>query len=480
MDEPLTASLTELADAIRAGDLSSESLVESSLARIEEHEDLNAFVTVTDEYARERARRADEAAASGTDLGPLHGVPVAIKDLRDRKEGVRNTMGLAPLSENIATEDSITVERLEAAGGVLLGTTNTPALGHTIKTENNLVGATPTPFDHERSAGGSSGGSAAALAAGLAPLATGSDIGGSLRVPASCCHVASLKPSFKQIPVNAPTDVFSDHTPFLVNGPLARSVDDLAVAYDVLAGPDDRDPFSLPAQEPIRNRIDRSAEDLSIAYSPDLGLQPVEEVVREAVGSAVDDLRAAGVSVDETDPELPPYEPLSNAYVTQVGVYFAAVATQIEEAHDIDFDTADVSPTVRATISLADGVDALTDRLENTTRTAAYQGIEDALEGHDALITPTLTVPPYGKHLADRYPTTVDGEDVMGVPTDAMLTWVFNLTGHPVAAIPAGRTPDGLPVGLQIVGSRFAEADVLAVAKVLETERPWADAYSFP
>ncbi|MXR50076.1 amidase [Halovenus sp. WSH3] len=480
MDDPIGASATALADAIRAGELSAETVLDAHLDRIADHEELNAFVTVIEDSAREQARRADEAAEAGESLGPLHGVPVAIKDLMQRKAGVRNTLGLAPLSDHVAETDSVTVERLEAAGAVILGTTNTPALGHTIKTDNRLQGSTPTPFDDGHSAGGSSGGSAAALAAGLTTIATGSDIGGSLRVPASCCHVASIKPTFGRVPSDSEgLDRFNDHSPFLVLGPLARSVEDVALAYDLLAGPDDRDPFSVPETPPVSDRIDRPAAQFSVAYSPDLDLQPVAPEVRETVGGAVDDLASAGATVDERDPDLPSYAELSEAYMAQVGLSFAAIATQIEERFGIDFETADVVDTVPSTIALGKSADALETQLQNVPRTAAYDAIEAVLDEYDVLVTPTLTVPPYSRDLADGYPTEIDGEEVMGVPTDQMLTWVFNMTGHPVAAVPAGRTDDGLPVGLQIVGRRYAEADVLAVATAIEEARPWAAEYPF-
>jgi len=477
MDDPIGASALEIAAAIRNGETTAEAVVEAHLDRIHDHEELNAFITLVEAAARERAREADEAVAAGADLGPLHGVPVAIKDLEQRKQGVRSTMGVAALSDHVAEDDSVTVERLEAAGAIVLGMTNTPALGHTIKTENRLAGATPTPFDHEHSAGGSSGGSGAALAAGLTPLATGSDIGGSLRVPASCCHVASVKPTLGRVPLNARTDRFGHHTPSMVVGPLARSVDDLALAYDVLAGIDHRDPFSVES-EPVRERIDRSADEFSIAYSPDLALQPVEQSVRETVGEAVDDLAAAGATVDEVDPELPDHSTLSNTYVTQVGVFFAAMAKQLEDACDIDFETADVEPTVTGTIALGEGTSALADRQENLPRTAAYQGIEAVLSEYDALVTPTLTVPNYSKSLADGFPTEIDGQQVGGFPTDAMLTWVFNVTGHPVVNVPAGLV-DGLPVGLQIVGQRYDEETLLGIARALEGIRPWVTDYDF-
>jgi len=480
MNDPIGATAAELAAAIRTGETTAEAVVDAHLDRIAEHEELNAFVTVIEESAREQARQADKAVDAGEDVGPLHGVPVAIKDLIQRKAGVRHTMGLAPLSEHVAETDSVTVERLEAAGAVVLGTTNTPALGHTIKTDNMLQEATPTPFDLTRSAGGSSGGSAATLAGGLTTLATGSDIGGSLRVPASCCHVAGIKPTFGRVPAESEgSHRFGSHTPFMVLGSLARTVEDVALGYDILAGPDDRDPFSVPSTPSVRDQIDRPAEEFSAAYSPTLGLQPVDPAVRELVGEAVDDLASAGVTVTERDPDLPDYAELSQAYIAQAGVFFAGMATQLEEQFGIDFDTADVVDTVPSTIALGTDANALGTQLKNVTRTAAYDAIEAVLEETDVLVTPTLTVPPYTKDLADGYPTEIDGQEVAGVPTDQMLTWVFNLTGHPVAAVPAGLTDDGLPVGLQIVGSRYAESEVLAVANCLEAARPWADEYPF-
>ena len=480
MDSPPDVSAARIANDVREGRRSAADLVDASLDRIEATAELNAFITALEADARERATAADDAAARGTDLGPLHGVPVAIKDLRSRKRGVPHTLGLKALADNVATTDSITVERLEAAGAVVVGTTNTPALGHMIKTENRLVGATPTPFDRERSAGGSSGGSAAALAAGVVRLATGSDVGGSLRVPAACCNVIGLKPTLGVVPERESVDGFSVHTPFLVSGPMATTAADTALLLEVLAGPDSRDPHSVPASDTdYVAATERPTGELSIAYGPDLSLQPVDPRVRETVGEAVADLAAAGVTVERPDVSLPPYDELSMAYVTQVGAFFRVFSEQIASAYGVDFDAADVEPTVRATIELADGVSTADERGRNVPRTAAYDGIQAALGDHDALITPTLTVPPYGKHLADGYPTEIDGESVRGVPTDAMLTWVFNMTGHPVASVPAGFTHEGLPIGLQVVGNRHGEDDVLAVAAALERARPWADRYPY-
>jgi len=478
MSDPPNAAAGELAADVRAGRHTARELVAASLDRIDATGELNSFITIIEESARERADSIDARVEAGADPGPLAGVPVGIKDLRTRKAGVPNTLGIRALADNVASEDSIGVERLEAAGAVVVGTTSTPAMAHTIKTENRLVGATSTPFDAERSAGGSSGGSAAAVAAGSVRLATGSAIGGSLRVPASCCHVIGLKPTLGVVPEYTSMDGFCAMTPTFVGGPIARCVEDTALLLDVLAGYDGRDPLSVPLGDPdYLAATGRPSGELSVAYSPDLDLQPVESAVRAVVGEALEDLASAGVGVESVDVDLPPYRRLSKAYVTQVGAFFGAFAEQIEAEHGIDFETAAIADTARATATLAEGVETVEERLSNVPRTDAYRAIEAALGDHDALVTPTLTVPPYGKHLADGYPTEIDGESVRGVPTDAMLTWVFNLTGHPAASVPAGFTEDGLPVGLQVVGHRYAETDVLAVAAALERHRPWADAY---
>ena len=478
MSDSLGDSVRDLASGVRAGRLSAIELLEASLDRIDATDELNAFITVLGDDARARAREIDRRVDDGDDPGPLAGVPVAIKDLRTRKAGVPNTLGVAALEDNLASEDSIGVERLEAAGAVVVGTTSTPALAHTIKTENRIVGATPTPFDETRSAGGSSGGSAAAVAAGSVRLATGSDIGGSLRVPASCCNVIGLKPTLGVVPEHSSMDGFSAQTPAFVGGPIARTAEDTALLLEVLSGYDGRDPLSVPLADPeYVGATERPTETLSVAYSPNLGLQPVDPAVRTVVADAVEDLSAAGAAVDRVDVDLPTYEELSAGYVTQVGAFFGTFAEQLEAEHGIDFEAIDVEETLRSTITLSAGVDVLDERGRNVPRTAAYRGIEAALSSRDVLVTPTLTVRPYGKHLDDGYPTEIDGESVLGVPTDAMLTWVFNLTGHPAASVPAGFTEGGLPVGLQVVGRRYAETDVLAAAAALERERPWADAY---
>jgi amidase len=472
-------SAVEVAADVRSGTVSPVELVDAVLARIAERNDrTNAYVTVIEASAREAAREAEAAVERGEDLGPLGGVPVALKDLYAHKAGVRTTFGATPFADHVADEDAIITERLEAAGAIVLGKTNTPEFGHKPRTDNELVGATGTPFAPDRIAGGSSGGSAAALADGLATLATGSDVGGSLRVPASCCHVVSVKPTFGLVPGGSRPDAFSSHTPTGVVGPMARTVEDLALMLEVVAGPDDRDPFSVPLPgDDYRAATDRPAEELSVSYSPDLDWFTVEAPVERAVADAVDALADAGAEVDAVSVGGPSKGDLNHAFSLQATAKFATLARTIQSEHGVDLtaDDCEVSSSLKATVAMGRGHDAVEHNAQNTVRTAAYDAVEAAIGDNDALVCPTLAVPPFPLEAHD--PTEIAGEPANGTLTDWSLPWVFNVTGHPVVSVPAGLTDDGLPVGLQVVGKRYTEADLLAVAAAFERANPWAGTY---
>ena len=322
---------------------------------------------------------------------------------------------MKPLAGNVAEEDSVGVERIEAAGGIVVGTTNTPEMGHTPWTYNELAGPTGTPFDPSYNAGGSSGGSAPALAEGLCPLATGSDVGGSLRVPASCCGVASVDPTFGLLPRESRPNAFGSHTPFAVVGPMARTVDDLGLLLDVLAGRDDRDPFSVPVEEAYTGVEAADPGSLTLGCSADLDLFAVDPDVERVVREAVE------------------------------------------------------------TLELGRGHDALDYLATDETRTELYDAVESALTGVDALVCPTLATPPLIHD--EPFPTEIAGESTRGLPMDWMLAWPFNVTGHPVVCVPAGLTDEGLPVGLQVVGPRFSESRLLAVGKAFEAGNPREGAY---
>jgi len=475
-------SATDLAAAVREGGRSPIDLVESCLDRIAaRNDDLNAYVTVLEDEARERAREAEQAVEEGADLGPLHGVPIAVKDLHQTKAGVPHTMGAKPLADNVADETSLIVRRLEAAGAIVVGMTNTPELGHTMRTDNELVGPTATPFDPdgERNAGGSSGGSAAALAAGLCALATGSDVGGSLRNPAACCHVVSVKPSFGLVPKDGRPDAFSSATPVGVVGPMARTVEDAALMLSVMAGIDDSDPFSVRTpDEDYVAATDRDPETVDVAFAPTLSAFPVAESVRSVCRGAVDALADAGANVSDVTVAGPDKGDLKFAYGTTAAPLFAheAEILQAEYGVDVTGEHADqLSDSLVSTVRMGEGHDVVEYLSANTVRTELYDAVEAILDDHNAFVVPTLTTPPLTHD--EPFPTKIDGERAGGLPMDWGLTWPFNLTGHPVMSVPAGLTDDGLPVGLQVVGSRYREADLLGVASAFEQANPWHEDY---
>jgi amidase len=472
-------SAADIARQVRAGDRSAVDIVEPFLDRITERGDAtNAFVTVLAGRARERAADIDEQVERGEDPGPLAGVPLAVKDLTESIEGVRHTYGLAPLADNVAERTTVTVRRLEDAGAVVVGTTNTPELGHTPLTYNELQGPTATPFDLERNAGGSSGGSAAALADGLTVLATGSDVGGSLRNPASCCGVVSVKPSFGLVPKETRPDAFYSHSPFGVLGPMARSVADVGLMLEVLAGQDDVDPFSVPNSSDYAAAAAGGvpASEFEVGYSADLDRFAVEESVRDACREAADALADAGADVEDATVGGPPKGDMTFDYGKQATVYFATIADRLEDEHpDLDIEgehAGEVSPTLLNTLGMGRGHGADDFMDANVGRTAFYDAVEDALDGRDALAVPVLATPPLP--LESDFPNEIDGENVAGLPMDWMLSWPFNMSGHPVVTVPAGLTDDGLPVGLQLVGHRYDEERLLSLAAAYEDANPWS------
>lgn len=474
-------SATAVADRIARGDLSPVDLVDAYLDRIEDRtNDVNAYVTVLDDHARDAARNAERAVESGTDLGPLHGVPVALKDLSAAKAGVRHTFGSKVFENNVAEETSVLVKRLEDAGAIVLGKTNLPEFGHKPKTENSLVGTTSTPFDPERNAGGSSGGSAAAVGDGQVALAQGGDAGGSVRIPSSLCGTYGLKPSFGRVPNPSRPDAFGSHTPMSDRGIHARTVEDAALMLDVMAGPDPRDPFSLPDDgSDFRAAVERDVSDLSVGYSPDFDLFPVEPDVEETVRDAADTLEAAGVTVETVDLAIDYSlgELVKEVREPVMQVKTAALVENVRDTHDVDIlgESRGAFPTEFVERAEA-GFDysAAEFKRSDNARTEVYDAIQDVFEKFDILATPTVATLPFENDVLG--PTEVND-----IPVDPLsewfLTWPLNLTGHPAASIPAGFV-DGLPVGMQLVGQRFRDDDVLAVSAASERVNPWQDAYA--
>ncbi len=464
-------SAHEIADAVRARDLESDELLNLYLERIDERGDVtNSFVTVTREDAREDARNVRSRLDDEEQL-PLAGVPVAIKDLADTREGVRNTLGLKAFEENVASESSVIVQRLLDAGAVVVGTTNTPELGHRVRTINDVVGATSTPWDPEGevNSGGSSGGSAAALADGLCALATGSDVGGSLRNPASCCGVFSLKPSHAVVPRGNHVNGYRGHTPFGVHGPMARSVEDLRLLFDVLRGRDTVDPFSLPRKTTNSSKTyDSDISEHSFAYSPDLDLFSVASEVRETMEAMVSELEDAGADVERVSLEPPEFGGLTYSYSVMVTTFFATAVSELEMEHGFDLLDLHGDSLPQSLVTLVRqgrSNDVMSYTEADFVRTEMYREIEEVVTGYDALLTPTLATPPLTHD--EPMPTEIDGESTNGLPTSWMLSWIFNMTGHPVVNAPAG-TVDGLPVGVQIVGEIYTDHRLLKVASAYE------------
>jgi amidase len=461
----------DLAERIRTGHVTPTDAVGTYLDRIDDHDDaVNAYVTVTAESAREAARETEAALAGGQDVGPLAGVPVALKDLRDLKEGVPHSFGsklVADLGYR-AERTSAVVERLEAAGAVVLGKTNVPEFGHKGVTQNEHAGATATPFDVDYNAGGSSGGSAAAVAAGMAAVATGSDSGGSIRIPAAACGVFGHKPSFGLVPVDARPNAFGLKTHHSVQGPLARSVADAALVLDVTAGQYPRDPSSVPVDVDFQGALERPVDDLRVGYSPDLDVFPVDDEVGSVVADAVEALSAAGATVEpaSVDHGLSMDE-LADAIETTFSTSLVGTAETLRESFGVDLrDHPDaVSDTLLALLEIGDEKSVPDLAATGVLRTELFDAVQDTFAEYDLLVTPTVGTTGMERH-TDR-----------GLDWDLALTWPFNWTGHPAASVPAGTTEEGLPVGMQVVGRRYDDETVLAASAAVERERPWDHLY---
>lgn len=475
----------ELAALIRRRALSPVEVVDAFLTRIDAvGARTNAYVTVTADAAHADAVRAQAAVMAGRPLGPLHGVPVAIKDMV-ATAGVRTTLGSRAFADWVPAADGREARVLREAGAIVLGKTNTPEFAARGTTDNLLFGPTSTPFAPGFNAGGSSGGAAAAVADGLAALAQGSDGGGSIRIPAACCGVYGIKATYGRVPAGSRPNAWFTHTPNLQSGPIARSVQDAALMLGVLATPDTRDPLALPNTDldPLAACAgDVSLQGLHVGFSPDLGDFPVEPEVARIVAAAVAGLADAGATVEPVDVDLGhPHEDLAQLWRRQVGVLYAIDAALFARAGiDIAGERrALMTDELLELIEIGRRMTAVEHRLDDTIRTDVLDAVEDVFETVDLLVCPTLgALPPRNAQDGD----TLGPREIAGRPVDPgvgwCLTYPFNFSGHPAASVPAGLGEGGLPVGLQIVGRRFADATVLAASAAFERVRPWQAAYA--
>jgi amidase/aspartyl-tRNA(Asn)/glutamyl-tRNA(Gln) amidotransferase subunit A len=482
-DELAYLSATELALRIRRRDLSPVEVVDAFIARIEaRNPSLNALVYLGFEDARARAREAEQALYSGAELGPLHGVPSALKDLFDFKPGWKSTFGgVRALKDFVPDFYCAFAERIERAGAILVGKTNSPVMGFRGTCDNYLFGPSRNPFDPARNSGGSSGGSAAAVADGLLPLAEGTDGGGSIRIPASWCGVYGYKASFGRVPLLAGPNAFGGTAPFLFEGPITRTVEDAALALTALAGYDARDPFSLDEKADFTAATRRSIQGWKIAYSPNFDVFPVDRRVAEVVDRAVLAFEEAGARVERVEVGIKrPQRELSDLWCRMVmPVNLQAFEAFKTNGLDLLKDhRSDFPPEYLRWIEVGYRMSALEFFQDQTTRSEIYGAIQGVLGTYDLLVTPTLACLPVAN--ADdgntMGPSAIEGEEVDRL-IGWCLTYLVNFSGHPAASIPAGMA-DGLPVGMQLIGRRYADADVLAASAAFERLRPWRDTYA--
>ena len=453
--------VVDMAEAIKTKKLSPVEVIDAILSRIEGlNPKVNAYCTLVAESARKQAVEAEAMVMKGEELGPIHGIPVSIKDLIFTS-GIRTTGGSMIYENFVPDQDAIVVERLKAAGAIVIGKTNTPEFGFKGVTDNRLFGATCNPWNPGYTSGGSSGGAAASVAAGMGPLAIGTDGGGSIRIPSCFCGVFGFKPSYGRVPKypGFPAWETLSH-----NGPITRTVSDAALALEVIAGRDDRDRSSLP-DTGLRYlpALDKDLKGLKIAWSPDLGYATVDPQVLAITATAAGNFANLGSVLETASPGV---ESPGVIFSTIWGVSYSTIwQDKLVEWRD-KMDPGLVAMVERGKDRLAAEYGrACLDRVAYWDKMRAF------FEEYDLLLTPTLAVPPF--ELGSSGPDGIAG--ARGPIDWVTFTYPFNLTGQPAASVPCGWTKEGLPVGLQIVGRRFDDATVLKAAAAFERVSPWTD-----
>ena len=454
----------ELSEMLTTKEVKPSEIMAAVLGRIEElNPKLNAFCTIAQESAIAEAQRADQKMVRPMVKGKLFGLPVSVKDLIFTK-GIRTTFASKMHEHLIPDQDEIAVQRLKAAGAIIIGKTNSCEYGYKAVTDSPLWGITRNPWNSEMTPAGSSGGAGAAVASGMGPLALGSDGGGSIRAPASFCGVFGLKSSRGRIPMYPLLSGWETLDRRVSHyGPLTRTVADAAMMLEVMAGPDDRDPLSLPRGKlQYREEMKKGVQSLRIAWSRDLGHVVVEPVVRQAIEEAARVFSNIGCEVEEATPVFPL---MHDAFQLLFAADCAgAIGAQLDEWRSR------LDPgLVRLTeIGLkASAVDYV--RAVNRCH-ILWERLEPFFAKYDLLLTPTLPLPPFPVGI--DWPREVAGQRVH--PLNYLgFTYPFNLTGQPAASLPCAWTPDGLPIGVQIVAGRFHDLTVLRAAAAFEETRPW-------
>ena len=448
---------SELARRVRGGELGPTEVLEACLARVERHNPkLNAVVTLNPR-ARDEAREVEKRLARREDL-PLAGLPVGIKDVTP-VAGLRTTYGSPIYKDHVPTEDACVVQRLRAAGAVILGKTNCPEFAAGGNTWNDVFGRTRNPWNPDKSAGGSTGGGAAGLVAGMIALAEGTDLGGSLRIPASFCGVVGLRPSIGLVPTY-PYDWVWDT--LQVEGPMARTAADVALMLQAVAGSNPLAPLAQPGNRDFVGAVARgAAKGLRLAYCPDIAGIGIDPAIERVCRAAAEGLRAAGATVEEITLDLAWARP---AFITLRGVWFVNWMQPRMDQRD-RFGT-NVANNVKAGLALTTTQIAEAE----AARGRLWHHFRELLSRYDHLLTPCMAVPPFP--VEQNYPDTVAGKKMETYVDWLAPTFLLSLTGLPVASVPCGRDPGGMPVGLQIVGGPQGEERVLALAAEVQRRNP--------
>jgi Asp-tRNA(Asn)/Glu-tRNA(Gln) amidotransferase A subunit family amidase len=462
MTEPCDLTAVAARRLIGAKRLSASELMQSCIARIEgvDHA-VNAMVARDFERAQAVASAADEATARGDALGPLHGLPLGVKDLEETA-GLRTTHGSVIFRDHVPDVDLGAVARAKAAGAIVIGKTNTPEFGAGANTRNAVYGATGNPFDPAKSAAGSSGGSAVALATGMAPICTGSDTGGSLRNPAAFCGVVGFRPTPGFVPNEKRAFGWN---PLSVLGPMGRTVGDAALLLSAMACDDNRDPLATT----IHGRQVRRPEDvfpppavdlsrLRVAITPDFGFAPTERIVVAALAEKTALFRSAFARADDASPDC------SGADETfEVLRSLHYLTTHLD---NVRARPADVGPNVTANVEEGLRYSAVDVARALAQQAAIYRRWQAFFEDYDLILAPSITISP--RPWTELYPSEIDGKPTRTYYHWLALAYAATLPGHPALSLPVGRDAAGMPFGLQIVGPRGGDALVLGAAAALE------------
>ena len=446
----LTAS--ELVRRIITKELSACDVMAAHLTQIDRvNPQLNAIVTLLPDRAMDQAARADEMLAHGDVLGPLHGLPIAHKDLVETK-GIRTTFGSPIFQDFVPDRNALIVERLQAAGAITIGKTNTPEFGAGSQTFNNVFGQTPNPHNLAKTCGGSSGGAAVALATGMLPLADGSDFGGSLRNPASFCNVVGYRPTPGRVPTWPTAAAWF---PFIVEGPMARTVEDVALMLSVMAGPDPRSPIAIQESgDQFAASLHQDFSGVRVAWSQTLGGLPIEQSVTAVVDGQRQSFESLGCLVEEAEPDLSDADEIFKAWRAW---YYWLAFSELLKAHRKKF-----KDTIIWNIEQGRTLDGTQLALVEQKRTVLYHRVREFMNTYKFLVLPVVQVPPFD--ITQEYVTEIDG-----VVLNSYIDWMrscyyISVLGLPAVSVPCGFNEDGLPVGVQIVGRYQEDLAVLQLA----------------